>query len=311
MLKAALETLKIHSFMFSGIRGIGKTTLARILAKSIVCETKNICQKCSACKNPIDILELDGATYNGVEKIREIIDQSTFKPMISKRKVFIIDEAHMLSKSAFNALLKTIEEPTNSSYFIFATTEIDRIPKTVISRCLVCNLQPILKNDLCKYIKSLVNCDEDVISIVADYSNGSIREAKFAIEKLFLVNENKNFTMSDIKEVFGIIPNDIEQIIRSISSANYEKANKIIDLINAEPIFIMKEIANGIYKSDMSQENKISNYNIAINTIPLLKHFNHIQTVKVAIMKMCLYCDIADQLVEKAKELFPSLEFVR
>ncbi len=136
-----------HAYLFSGPRGVGKTTLARILAKAVNCpdrkeETDEPCNKCEFCKEistsrSIDVIEIDAASHTGVDNVREnIIDNARFKPTKSKYKVFIIDEVHMLSTSAFNALLKTLEEPGSHVIFILATTELHKLPETIISRCL-------------------------------------------------------------------------------------------------------------------------------------------------------------------------------
>ena len=141
-----------NAFLFTGIRGIGKTTFARIVAKALNCENgvENLCEKnyCSNCSsiinsNHIDVLEIDAASRTGVDDVRELIEFSRYKPSVAKHKIFIIDEVHMLSKQAFNALLKTLEEPPEYLKFIFATTEIKKIPITVLSRCQRYNLSRI------------------------------------------------------------------------------------------------------------------------------------------------------------------------
>lgn len=311
MLHAAIRKNTIHSFLFSGTRGIGKTSMARILAKHIICSSKDICRQCKACKDPIDIIEIDAATYTGVDNIREIIEQSTFKPLISHNKVFIIDEAHMLSKSAFNALLKTIEEPSDSAYFILATTELNKIPMTIRSRCLSCDLKPLSIDNIKKYMLTLLEeyqYTDEILNLLAKYAHGSIRDAKFILEKMFLVIENKIFTMDSIRNIFGFLPDDIKKIVKYIKISDINSALGILNQIESDPTFIIKEIANEIYNSDMNEENKISNYNIAINYIPLLKHFNDIQVVKIALMKMCSKLNSIDQLVEKAKDIFPDMK---
>lgn len=311
MLRVAIEKDIIHSFLFAGTRGIGKTSMARLLARHIICDNKNICKQCQACIDPIDIVEIDAATYTGVDSIREIIEQSTFKPLISHNKVFIIDEAHMLSKSAFNALLKTIEEPSKSAYFILATTELNKIPMTIRSRCLLCDLKPLSIENIKKYMTIFLTnyqYTDEILDILAKYAYGSIRDAKFILEKMFLVTENKIFTLDSVKYIFGFLPNDIKRIVKYIKISDINNALEIINNIEADPVFIIKEIANEIYYSDMNEENKIANYNIAINYIPLLKHFNDMQVVKIALMKMCSKLNTIDQLVEKAKDLFPDIK---
>ena len=134
-----------HAYVLTGVRGVGKTTTARLIAMSINCQKRNTdncepCGECDSCKSTVidsnlDVIEMDAASNTGVDDIREIIDNVKYKPVTAKYKIFIIDEVHMLSKSAFNALLKTLEEPPEHVKFIFATTEVKKIPITVLSRC--------------------------------------------------------------------------------------------------------------------------------------------------------------------------------
>ena len=151
-----------NAYLFTGIRGIGKTTIARIVAKSLNClkGIDNLCQddscdNCNAIANSshIDVLEMDAASKTGVDDIRELIEFSRYGPTSSKYKIFIIDEVHMLSKQAFNALLKTLEEPPKYLKFIFATTEIKKIPVTVISRCQRFDLSRIKSSELFEFLK--------------------------------------------------------------------------------------------------------------------------------------------------------------
>ena len=152
-----------NAFLFTGIRGVGKTTFARIVAKSLNCEhgIENMCKKkCSNCdaitnSNHIDVLEMDAASKTGVDDVRELIEFSRYGPTTAKYKIFIIDEVHMLSKQAFNALLKTLEEPPKYLKFIFATTEIKKIPVTVISRCQRFDLSRVKSEELFNYIKMI------------------------------------------------------------------------------------------------------------------------------------------------------------
>ena len=152
-----------NAYLFTGIRGIGKTTIARIVAKSLNCPNliENKCNEdCSTCNaiansNHIDVLEMDAASKTGVDDVRELIEFSRYGPTSAKYKIFIIDEVHMLSKQAFNALLKTLEEPPKYLKFIFATTEVKKIPVTVISRCQRFDLTRIKSSDLLKFIKDI------------------------------------------------------------------------------------------------------------------------------------------------------------
>lgn len=186
--------------LLNGTRGIGKTTIARILAKVVRCESgaPDACGKCPAClsfeTNNIDIVELDAASHTGVDDIREIIDSCKYLPSVGKFKVFIIDEVHMLSKSAFNALLKTLEEPPEHIKFIFATTELYKIPETVLSRCLRFDLKRIDTNLLTQFLSSVcakesVNFEEGAIRLIAQSANGSVRDALSILEQAINISD--------------------------------------------------------------------------------------------------------------------------
>ena len=154
-----------HAFLFTGIRGVGKTTIARIIAMGLNCETENKptanpCGICSNCKAILkdryeDVLEIDAASNTGVDDVREIISSLKYRPSKGRYKVFIIDEVHMLSNSAFNALLKTIEEPPSFVKFIFCTTEIQKIPITIVSRCQKYNLNRVTLTAICNYLEEI------------------------------------------------------------------------------------------------------------------------------------------------------------
>ena len=162
-----------NAYLFTGIRGIGKTTIARIIAKNLNCSKlyenncKDECDTCDSIANSshIDVLEMDAASKTGVDDVRELIEFSRYGPTSSKYKIFIIDEVHMLSKQAFNALLKTLEEPPKYLKFIFATTEIKKIPITVISRCQRFDLTRIKSSELLKFIQNIKDKELSLIHI--------------------------------------------------------------------------------------------------------------------------------------------------
>lgn len=183
-----------NAYLFSGTRGIGKTTSARIVAKAINCTDRNqdsltvsACGKCNNClsvqnSNHPDILEIDAASRTSVDDVRTIIEGVEYKPLMGKFKVFIIDEVHMLSKSAFNALLKTLEEPPSHAIFIFATTEINKIPLTILSRCQRFDLRRLTTDELSALLKKIsekegIKFDDDAIELIALKADGSARDA--------------------------------------------------------------------------------------------------------------------------------------
>lgn len=197
-LKNAIKNNKLtHAYLFIGPRGTGKTSIAKIFAKTINCENSIdgiSCEKCHVCINNnsneiIDVIEMDAASNNGVDEIREIKNHVTLLPTISKYKVYIIDEVHMLTTGAFNALLKTLEEPPEHVIFVLATTEPHKIPLTIISRCQSFEFKPILKNKMIerlKYIceKEKISIDDESLELISIDSNGGMRDAIGMIDQL-------------------------------------------------------------------------------------------------------------------------------
>ncbi len=207
-----------NAFLFTGIRGIGKTTFARIVAKALNCEQalEGKCEKkCSHCEpiansNHIDILEMDAASKTGVDDVRELIEFSRYPPTVAKFKIFIIDEVHMLSKQAFNALLKTLEEPPKYLKFIFATTEVKKIPITVISRCQRYDLSRVKSEELFNYLKNITlkekkDVEDNAIKLIVKLSEGSVRDALSLLDRA-TISKNKNYlTFEDAQKIFGYV----------------------------------------------------------------------------------------------------------
>ena len=188
---AIINNRVAHAYLLTGVRGVGKTTTARLIAMCLNCESRvaesfEPCGKCNSCisireDRNIDVIEIDAASKTGVEDIREIIDNVKYKPISCKYKIFIIDEVHMLSKSAFNALLKTLEEPPSHVKFLFATTEVKKIPVTIISRCQRFDLNRIEFSKLISYLlliakKEKIKIDNDAIALIVRAADGSVRD---------------------------------------------------------------------------------------------------------------------------------------
>ena len=207
-----------NAYLFTGIRGVGKTTFARIVAKSLNCEKgiENLCKEnfCENCKsiidsNHIDVLEMDAASKTGVDDVRELIDFSRYGPTSSKYKIFIIDEVHMLSKQAFNALLKTLEEPPKYLKFIFATTEIKKIPVTVISRCQRFDLSRVKSDKLFNFIKNIKDKEngkatDDALKLIVKISEGSVRDALSLLDRGLVSNkDNEELDLKKAQKIFG------------------------------------------------------------------------------------------------------------
>jgi len=231
-----------NAYLFTGIRGIGKTTIARIVAKSLNCPNamENKCNdKCKTCESisnssHIDVLEMDAASKTGVDDVRELIEFSRYGPTSSKYKIFIIDEVHMLSKQAFNALLKTLEEPPQYLKFIFATTEIKKIPITVISRCQRFDLTRIKSSELFKYIKKIKDKEEgkisdDALRLIVKISEGSVRDSLSLLDRALLsLESDSELDLKSAQNIFGFF--DKSQLIELFEFIFKGEENKVIEI---------------------------------------------------------------------------------
>ncbi len=204
-----------HAYLFTGSRGTGKTSTAKIFAKAINCENpKNgspcgVCETCKALsKTNIDVLEIDAASNNGVDEIRDLREKVKYPPVVGKYKVYIIDEVHMLSSSAFNALLKTLEEPPTHTVFILATTEVNKIPQTILSRCLRFDFKLVSLSDLTNLLSKIlkdekVKFDESAINAIARAGEGSVRDM-LSIADRCVSFAGDNLTNEKVVEILGV-----------------------------------------------------------------------------------------------------------
>lgn len=203
-----------HALLFCGTRGVGKTTIARILAKALRCPNADPepCLKCEYCLNnstDMDVIEIDAASNTSVDDVREIIESCRYKPSSGKYKIFIIDEVHMLSKSAFNALLKTLEEPPEHVKFFLATTEIYKIPETILSRVLKFDLKSIDSEMIAQYLSSVCNkegiiADVDALSLIAEAAEGSLRDSLSILDQAINICDDRSLKFSDVKDMLGV-----------------------------------------------------------------------------------------------------------
>lgn len=226
-----------HAYLFTGPRGVGKTTIARIFAKALNCRsgdgpTPHPCDKCDSCLeiaagNSLDVLEIDGASNTGVDDVRELRDNVRYAPAKSRYKIYIIDEVHMLSVNAFNALLKTLEEPPEHVKFFFATTDPQKIPETIISRCQRFDLRKLsrllIRDRLQKILdEEKVGYEEEALLTVADSADGAMRDAESVLDQLLVYCEEK-ITLKQVGELLGLIPGQVvEKFSRAIAGGDVE-----------------------------------------------------------------------------------------
>ena len=254
-----------HAYVLTGVRGIGKTTTARLIAMSINCQKRQQdscepCGDCDSCKSTgidsnLDVIEMDAASNTGVDDVREIIENVKYKPVIGRYKIFIIDEVHMLSKSAFNALLKTLEEPPDHVKFIFATTEVKKIPITVLSRCQRFDLlridNKILGEHLLKIIhKEKIDIDNDAVSLIVRAADGSVRDALSLLDQA-MTNQNVKIDALSITKMLGLAERKkifelLEKILEGNSLDALGMYRKLYDL-GADVIMIFDELINVVH----------------------------------------------------------------
>lgn len=228
------------ALLFAGTRGVGKTTLARIVAKSLRCENRSPddpepCCKCSAClefahDTQMDVIEIDAASNTSVDDVREIIENCRYKPTTGKYKIFIIDEVHMLSKSAFNALLKTLEEPPEHVKFLFATTETYKVPETILSRVLRFDLKNLEPGLIAQHLSTICNqekisAEADALSLLAKAANGSVRDSLSLLDQAINVADNNTLTVANVRDMLNVSDDsDIVELLRIISTGNVKAA---------------------------------------------------------------------------------------
>ena len=249
-LKNAIRLNRLaHAYIFSGPRGVGKTTTARILAKAMNCQegpTEHPCNKCNQCQRinrgqSMDVVEIDGASNRGIDEIRELRSKIGFAPAEGKYKVYIIDEVHMLTNEAFNALLKTLEEPPSQVLFVFATTAPQKIPKTILSRCQCFHFRRISIDEIVNKLQKIteedrLDIDHPSLYLIAEGATGSMRDAESILDQIITFSEKK-VTCEEVKEILGIIPQKhFLQLIQAIMTQDTKEGLDLIDQLVKEGI---------------------------------------------------------------------------
>ena len=231
-----------HAFLFTGTRGVGKTTSARILAKTLNCTGGDPlvpCGKCKSCLDiasghPMDVIEIDAASNTGVDNIRDLLEQTQYTPMIGKYKVFVIDEVHMLSKGAFNALLKTLEEPPPHVIFIFATTEVNKVPQTILSRVQRFDFKRLTTKQITSRLKYIceqesISTDAEALGMIAEKAAGSMRDALPFFDQAYAFTGN-DMNADSVRSVLGVPPNDLYfALLESIEKHDLKGTFAVVD----------------------------------------------------------------------------------
>ncbi|MCR5608709.1 MAG: DNA polymerase III subunit gamma/tau [Lachnospiraceae bacterium] len=295
-LKNQVKTDRIgHAYMFSGTRGTGKTTVAKIMAKAVNCENPvdgSPCNKCAICQSinnhtSLNVIEIDAASNNGVDNIRQIVDEVQYSPTEGKYKVYIIDEVHMLSTGAFNALLKTLEEPPAYVIFILATTEPHKIPVTILSRCQRYEFKRMQVSTIVERINELavkenVDIEERAALYIAKMADGAMRDALSLLDQCLAFYQGEKLTHEKVLEVLGAVDNEVfMQMFECISQGKVSKGLGVIDDIIAEGkdlsqfvinftwfmrnIMIIKSTQNTKDIVDMTEEKILELRNMAAN----------------------------------------------
>jgi len=283
-----------NAYLFNGIRGVGKTTIARIVAKALNCKNgieklckNNFCENCEAIANSnhIDVLEMDAASKTGVDDVRDLIEFSRYPPTTAKFKIFIVDEVHQMSKAAFNALLKTLEEPPDYLKFIFATTEIKKIPVTVVSRCQRFDLSRVKSLELFNFIKKILqkengNATDAAIKLIVKISEGSVRDALSLLDRaLVSQEEGSQLDLKTAQKIFGYFDkSNLIELFRFLFEGEEKKVLQIYKSIydqGIEPKIFLNDFLEILYYFKNISSLNIDGTNFTLND----EEFNKIKEI--------------------------------
>ena len=273
-----------NAYLFNGIRGVGKTTIARIVAKALNCKNgieklckNNFCENCEsiANSNHIDVLEMDAASKTGVDDVRDLIEFSRYPPSTAKFKIFIVDEVHQMSKAAFNALLKTLEEPPDYLKFIFATTEIKKIPVTVVSRCQRFDLSRVKSKELFEYIKKIKDLEkgkatDEVLKLIVKISEGSVRDALSLLDRaLISKSDGQELDFNNAQKIFGYFDkSSLIELFKNLFEGNEENVIRIYRSIydkGVEPKIFLNDFLELLYYFKNITSLKLEGTNFSLN----------------------------------------------
>jgi DNA polymerase-3 subunit gamma/tau len=273
-----------NAYLFNGIRGVGKTTIARIVAKALNCKNgieklckNNFCENCEsiANSNHIDVLEMDAASKTGVDDVRDLIEFSRYPPTTAKFKIFIVDEVHQMSKAAFNALLKTLEEPPDYLKFIFATTEIKKIPVTVVSRCQRFDLSRVKSKELFEYIKKIKDLEkgkvtDEVLKLIVKISEGSVRDALSLLDRALISKpDGQELDFNNAQKIFGYFDkSSLIELFKNLFEGNEENVIRIYRSIydkGVEPKIFLNDFLELLYYFKNITSLKLEGTNFSLN----------------------------------------------